>query len=148
MLDLHFCDNSFFAHFNDFQVSEDLGSGHKVTITTLNLGKGEVFQLKSKSNNRNFREHARKLHRLSILWPVKYPKKNEFNQFSIRLVELIHKSLEDSCVNKKEFHYIVETQKLIKLRRKGQRELKIAVGDQYASLRTEINYLQKKLIDQ
>ena len=31
------------------------------------------------------------------------------------------------------------------MRRKRQRELKIAVGDHYTSLRTEINYLQKKL---
>ena len=37
MLDLLFCDNSHFAHFNDFQVSEDLGSYRNVTITTLNL---------------------------------------------------------------------------------------------------------------
>ena len=69
MLDLHFCDNSLFAHFNNFQVSEDLGSDHKVTITTLNLRKSEVFQLKSKINYRKFREHARKLHRSSNLWP-------------------------------------------------------------------------------
>ena len=145
MLDLHFCDNSLFAHFNDFQVSEELGSDHKVTITTLNLRKGEVFQLKSKINNRKFREHARKLRRSSNLWPVKYPKENELNQFSTNLIELVHKSLEDSCINKKEFHYSVETQKLIKMRRKRRRELKIAVGDHYTSLRTGINYLQKKI---
>ena len=86
----------------------------------------------------------KKLHRSSNLWPVKYPKKSELNQFSTSLVELIHKTLEDSSINKKEFPYSVETQKLIKLRRKMRRELKIAVGDQYTSLRTEINYLQKE----
>ena len=145
MLDLHFCDKTFFAHFNDFQVSEDIGSDHKVTITTLNLRKGEVFQLKSKINYRNFRQHARRLHRSSNLWPVMYPKKNELNQFSTSLIEIIHKSLEDSCINKKEFPYSVETQKLIKLKRKRRRELKIAVGDQYTSLRTETNYLQKEI---
>ena len=145
MLDLHFCDNSLFAHFNNFQVSEDLGSDHKVTITTLNLRKGEVFQLKSKINYRKFREQARKLHRSSNLWPVKYPKKNELNKFSTSLIELIRKSLEDSCIKKKELPYSVETQKLIKMRRKRRRELKIAVGDHYTSLRTEINYLQKEI---
>ena len=136
MLDLHFCDNSLFAHLNEFQVSEDLGSYHKVTITTLNLRKGEVFQLKSKINYRKFGEHARKLQRSSSLWHVKYPKKNELNQFSTSLIELIHKSLEDSRV---------ETQKLIKMRRKRRNELKIAVGDHYTSLRTGINYLQKEI---
>ena len=145
MLDQHFCDNSFFAHFNDIQVTEELGSDHNVTTTTLNLRKGEVFQLKSTIHYRNFREHARKLHRSSNLWPVKYPKKNELKQFSNSLVELKHKSLENSCINQKEFPYSVETQKLIKLRRKRRRELKIAVGDQYTSLGTEINYLEKEI---
>ena len=54
MLDLHLCDNSLVAHFNDFKVEEDLGSDHKVTVTTLNLRKGEVFQLISKINYRKF----------------------------------------------------------------------------------------------
>ena len=67
-LDVHFCDISLFAHFNDFQVSEGLGSDHKVKLTTLNMRKGEVSQLKSKINYRNFREHARKLHRSSNLY--------------------------------------------------------------------------------
>ena len=75
MLDLHFCDNSIFAHFNDFQVSEDLGSDHKVTITTLNLKKGEVFHLKSEIIYRKFREHARKLHRSSKSLACKVSKK-------------------------------------------------------------------------
>ena len=56
MLDLLFCDNSLFAHFNGLQVSEDLGSDHEVTITTMNLRKGEIFQLKSKINYKKFRE--------------------------------------------------------------------------------------------
>ena len=57
MLDLHFCDNPLFTHFNDFQVSEDLGSDHKIKINTINLGKGKFFQLKSKINYRKFREN-------------------------------------------------------------------------------------------
>ena len=82
MLDLHFCDNPLFVHFNDFQISDDLGSDHKVIITALNLRKDEIFQLKSKINYRNFREHARKLHRSSNLWLVRYSKKNELNQLA------------------------------------------------------------------
>ena len=113
MLKLHFCDNSIFAHFNDFQVSEELASDHKFTITTMNLRKGEIFQLKSKINNKQFREHAKKLHRSSNIWLVKYPEKKypELSQFSTSLIDLISKSLEDSCINKKEFPYSVETQK-------------------------------------
>ena len=49
MFDLHFCDNSLLTHFNVFQLSEDLGSDHKITITTKNLRKGKLFQQKSKS---------------------------------------------------------------------------------------------------
>ena len=75
MLDLHFCDNSLPTHFNDFQVSEDLGSDHKLTITTMNLRKGNLFQLKSNINLRKFRENARNSYRSSNLWPAKYPKK-------------------------------------------------------------------------
>ena len=144
MLDLHYCDSSLITHFNDFQVSEDLGNGHKITITTMNLRKGKFFQLKSKTNYRKFRENALKLYRSSNLWPAKYPKKDELNQFSNSLVEIIHKSLEDSCLNKKEFPYSVETQKLIKLKRM-RRERKTPVGDHSFSLRTEINLLQKEI---
>ena len=92
-----------------------------ITNTTMNLRIAKIFQLKSKINYRKFREHARKLHRSSNLWPAKYPKKSELNQFSCSSIELIHKSLEVSCFNKKEFPYSVETQKLIKLRRKSRR---------------------------
>ena len=49
MLDLHLLDNSLFTHFNDFQVSVDLGSDHKIAITTINLLKGKLVQLKIKN---------------------------------------------------------------------------------------------------
>ena len=143
MLDLHFCDNSLLTHFNDFQVSENLGSDHKITITLMNLLEAKFFQLKSKINYRKFREIARKLYRSSNLWPAKYPKKDELNQFSSSLVKIIQKSLEDSCINNKEFLYSAETQKLIKLKWRRRRELKTAIGHHFISSRTETNYLQK-----
>ena len=43
MLNLHFVGNSLFMHFNDFQVSEDLGIDHKVTFNTMDLRKGKIF---------------------------------------------------------------------------------------------------------
>ena len=49
---------------------------------------------------------------------MKYTKKDELNQFSTSLFELIHKSLEHSCINKKEFPYSVETQKTDKTEEK------------------------------
>ena len=38
-------------------------------------------------------------HQIPGLWSIQ---KNELNQFSTSLIELIHKSLEGSCINKKE----------------------------------------------
>ena len=58
ILDLHFCYNSIFTHFNDFQVSEDLGSDHKITIAIMNLRKGQNFS--TKINYKNCGEIARK----------------------------------------------------------------------------------------
>ena len=76
-LDLHFCDKSIISSFNDFQVSDDLGSDHKITITAMNPRNDNIFQLKSKLNNKNFRENAPKLYRSSNLWPANYSKNNE-----------------------------------------------------------------------
>ena len=101
--------------------------------------------MKSEIDFRQFRETARKSYRSSDLWPAQYPGKDELNRFSSNLVEIIHKSLEDSYVNKNKLPYSIETQKLIKLKRKKRRELKGAVDDEFRSLKTEINYLQKEI---
>ena len=60
MLDLHFCDSTVFTNFNNFEVSEDLGSDHRTTITTLNLKISRLFELKSKIDLRIFKENTRK----------------------------------------------------------------------------------------
>ena len=104
-----------------------------------------MFELKSKIDLRIFKEKTRKSYRSSILWPAQYPGKDDLNQFSSSLVELIHKSLEDSYVIKNSFPYSIETRKLIKLKRGKRRQLKSAFGEDFRSLRTEINYLQKKI---
>ena len=142
MLDLHFCDSAVFTNFSNFEVSEDLGSDHRTTITTFNL---KIFELKSEIDFRQFRENARKSYRSSDLWPAQYPGKDELKEFSSNLVEIIHKSLEVSYVNKDKLPYSIETQKLIKLKRKKRRELKGAVDDEFRCLKTEINYLQKEI---
>ena len=124
MLDLHFCDSTVFTNFNNFEVSDDLGSDHRTTITTLNLKISKMLELKSKIDLRIFKENTRKSYRSPILWPAQYPGKDDLNQFSSSLVELIHKSLEDSYVIKNKFPYSMETRKLIKLKRRKRIQLK------------------------
>ena len=145
MLDLRFCDNSPFRQFNEFKISEDLGSDYKITITTFQPNESKIFRLKSKINCRLFRENATKLLQMVKSLACKVSKNNELNHFSSSLVEFLHKSLEDSCINKKEFPCSVITQKLIKLMRRRRRELKIGVGAPFASLGREFNYLQKEI---
>ena len=82
MLDLQFCDSKVFTNFNNFEVSEDLGSDHRTTITTLNLKKGKMFELKSKIDLRKIKENTRKCYKSSIPWPAQHPWKDDLNQFS------------------------------------------------------------------
>ena len=118
ILDLHFCDSTVFTNFSNFEVSEDLCSDHRTTITTFNLKINKIFELKSEIDFRQFRENARKSNRSSDLWPAQYPGKDELNEFSSNLVEIIHKSLVDSYFNQNKLPYSIETQKLIELKRK------------------------------
>ena len=104
-----------------------------------------MFELKSKIDLRIFKENTRKSYRSLILWPAQYPGKDDLNQFSSSLVELIHKSFEDSYVIKSKFPHSIEKRKLIKLKRRKRRQLKSAFGEAFRSLRTEINYLQKEI---
>ena len=145
MLDLQFFDSTVFTNFSNFEVSEDLGSDHRTTITTFNLKINKIFELKLEIDFRQFRENARKSYRSSDLWPAQHPGKDELNEFSSNQVEIIHKSLENFYVNKNKLPYSIETQKLIKLKRKKRRELKVAVDDEFRSLKTEINNLQKEI---
>ena len=66
-LDLHFCDSTIFTNFSNFEVSEDLESDHRTTITTFNLKINNLFELKSEIDFSQFRENARKSYRSSDL---------------------------------------------------------------------------------
>ena len=145
MLDLHFCDNSLLTHFNDFQVSENLGSDHKITITRNESNRSQTFPAKIKNQLQKVWRKCTKFIQIIKSLAREVSKKDELNQFSSSLVKIIQKSLEDSCIDKKEFLYSVETQKLIKLKWRRRRELKNAIGDHFISSRTEINYLQKEI---
>ena len=122
-----------------------MGSDHRTTITTFNLKISKKFELKLEIDFRQFRENARKTYRSSDLWPAQYPGKDELNEFSSNLVEMMHKSLEDSYVNTNKLPYSIETQKLIKLKKKKRREFRGAVDDEFRSIKTAINYLKKEI---
>ena len=53
MLDLHFVDQLVFKMFDTFYVSDDFGSDHRSTITTLNIVIQSRFDLKTKINLKN-----------------------------------------------------------------------------------------------
>ena len=53
MLDLHLADQSAFKFFDTFYVSDDFGSDHSSTITTLNILTESRFDLKAKINFNN-----------------------------------------------------------------------------------------------
>ena len=77
-----------------------------------------ICQFKSKMNYRKFRKNAQKL---------------------------LSSTRKNALINKKELTFSVETQNLIKLRRRRGRELKYAAGYHYTSLRTEVIFLQKEI---
>ena len=131
MLDLHFCDRTVSTDFSIFEVSEDLGSDQRTTITTFNLKISKKFELKSEIDFRQFRENARKSYRSSDLWPAQYPGKDEINEFSSNLVEINNKSLEDSYVNKNKLPYGIEAQKWTKA--KSEENLKVQLTNQKKS---------------
>ena len=87
MINLHFCDSTVFTNFNNFEVSEDLGSDHRTAITTLKLKISKMFELQSKIDLRIFKENTRKSYRSATLWPAQYPGKDDLNQFSSSLVD-------------------------------------------------------------
>ena len=56
MFDLHFADQPVFKVFDTFDVSDDSGSDHSSTITTLNIMTQSKFDLKAKNNFKKFNQ--------------------------------------------------------------------------------------------
>ena len=141
MLDL--CSLLVLKHFDNFQVLEDFGSDHSATLTSLKLKLQLEFDLKSNVDFKKFRIYAKVIYKNSCLYPPKYPNKDNLNETSHNIIELIHKSIDQSYVNKLNLQISPEIIKLIK--QKIRRQLKRAKDDTFYRLRKEINFLQREI---
>ena len=130
MLDFHFCSLSVFKFFDNFQVLEDFGSDHSATLTSLKLKIQTEFELKAKVNFEKFRKQAKDKYKNSCFYPPNYPNKYNLNEINHSLIDLIHKSIEQSYVNTS--HQISpEIINLIKQKKKIRRQLKSATNDTF-----------------
>ena len=144
MLDLHLADQSVFKFFDTFYVSDDFGSDHSSTITTLNIMTQSKFDLKANINFKKFNQIVRQENENSVLYPPVYPKAEELNQLKELLVQIIQFSLQ-KYIQQKRFPFGHETTKLIREKKKTRRELKRTNGEQYKFLKKEINFLQREI---
>ena len=80
MLDLNFCSLSVFKYFDNFQVTEDFGSEHSATLTSLKLKLQTEFDLKAKVNFKKFKKHAKVIYKNSCLYSAKNPNKDTLNE--------------------------------------------------------------------
>ena len=145
MLDLHFCSLSVLKHFDNFQVLEDFGSDHSATLTSLKLKLQVEFDSKAEIDFKKFRKHAKVNYKNSCLYPPKYPNKDNLNETSHNIIQVIHKSIDQSYVNKTNIHISPEIITLIKQKKKIRRQLKRAKDDTFYLLRKEINFLQREI---
>ena len=79
------------------------------------------------------------------MYPPKYPNKDNLNETSCNIIEIIHKSIDQSYVNKTKLQFSTEVIKLIKQKKKIRRQLKRAKDDTFFRLRKEINFLQREI---
>ena len=142
MLDLYFCSLSIIKYFDNFQVLEDFGSDHSATLTSLKLKIQTEFDLQAKVNLKKFRKHASVNYKHSCFYPPNYPNKDNLNEINHNLIDLIHKSIEQSYVNNTNHQISPEIIYLIKQKNKIRRQLKSAKDDTFYRLRKEIIILQ------
>ena len=144
-LDLHFADQSVFKFFDTFYVSDDFGSDHSSTITTLKIMTQSKSDLKAKIDLKKFNQIVRQEYENAVLYSPVYPKAEELNQLIELLVQIIQFSQQKSYIQQKRFPFGHETTKLIREKKKKRRELKITNGEQYKFLKKEINFLQREI---
>ena len=145
MLDLHFADQSVFIFFDTFYVSDDFGSDHSSTITTLNIMTQIKFDLKGKTNFKKFNQIVRQEYENSVLYPPVYPKAEELNQLNELLVQIIQFPLQKLYIQQKRFPIGHETTKFTREKKKKRRELKRTNEEQHKFLKKEINFLQREI---
>ena len=144
-LDLHFCSLSVFNNFDNFQVLEDFGSDHSATLTSLKLKIQTEFELKARVNSQKFSKHAKNNYKNFCLYPPKYPNKYNLNEINHSLIDLNHKSIEQSYVNNTSHQTSPEIINLIKKKKKIRRQLKSAKNDTFYRLRKEIRLLLREI---
>ena len=145
MLDLHFCSLSVFKDFDNFQVLEVIGSDHSATLISLKLKTQTEFDLQTKVNFQKFRKHANVNYKHSSLYPPNYPNKDNLNEINHNLIDLIHKSIEQSYVNNTINQSCPEIISLIKQKKKIWRRLKSAKANTFYRLSREINFLHREI---
>ena len=131
MLDLHFCSLSVFKYFDNFQVLEVFGSDHSTTLTSSKLKTQTEFELKTKVNFQKFRKHAEDNYKISCLYPPMYPNKYNLNEINHSLIDLIHKSIEQSYIYNTSHQISPEIISLIKKKKNIRRQLKSAKNDTF-----------------
>ena len=102
MLDPQFTDQSVVKFFDLFHVSDDFGSNHSSTITTLKIVIQNRFDLKVKINCKKIDQIVRQESEKSVLYPSVYPK-SELNQLNEALLQTIQSSLQKSYLLQKNF---------------------------------------------
>ena len=120
IIDLHFADQSVFKFFDTFYVSNDFGSDHSSTITTLNIMTQSKFDSKVKVNFKKFNQIVRQEYENSVLYPPVYPKREELDQLNELLVQIIQFSLQKSYIQQKRFPFGHETTKLNREKKKKE----------------------------
>ena len=143
--DLHFTDQLVFKFFDTFYVSDDFGSNHSSTITTLNIVIQSRFDLKAKINFKKFNQILRQEYENSALCPPFYPKAEEINNLNEVFEQIIQFSLQKSYILQKIFPFGYETTKLIRENEKKRSDLKRTNGEQLKFLKMEINFLQREI---
>ena len=144
MLDLHFCSLSVFKYFDNFQVLEDFGGDHSATLTSLKIKIQTEFDLQAEVNFQKFRKNAKVNYKHSCLYTPNYPNKGTLNEINHNLINLIHKSIDQSYVNDKNHEFSPEIINLIRQRQTIRRQLKSAKDDTFYRLRREIIFLQRE----
>ena len=76
------------------------------------------------------------------MYPLNYPNKDNLIEINHNLIDLTHKSIKQSYVNKTSHQISPEIVDLIKQKKKIRRQIKSAKDDTFYRLRREINFLQ------
>ena len=148
MIDLHFCDESLHKYFSDFEVLDDYGSDHKVTVSKLCLNPQLNFFISGRIDFNKFRINCTKHYRNSKLYPPEIPKLWQIDDQSTEIVKIIQNSIKEAEESKKIFTNSIDQniRELIRRRKKLRRQTNTETDEHVQSaLRKEVNYVGKQI---